>query len=101
MIETKQGKPVANAKKQYQSQQHDKLGQKTTERKDLSEVPVLKFGQSTNNFIKFKEALSTAALIEFGDVGKLIQLEAYYDIATPEERDYEIQGNERMSQKMY
>jgi hypothetical protein len=57
-------------------QQHDKLGQKTTEKKDLSEVPVLKFGQSMNNFIKFKEALPTAALIEFGDVGKLIQLGA-------------------------
>jgi hypothetical protein len=101
MTEAKHGKPVANAKKQNQSQQHDKLGHKTTEKKDLSEVPVLKFGQSTNNFTKFKEALSTAALIEFGDVRKLIQLGAYYEIARPEEEDYEVPGNARMSEKMY
>ncbi len=88
MTETKQGKAVASAKKQNQSQQHDKLGHKTTEKKYLSEIPVLKFGQSMNSFTKFKEALLTAALIEFGDVGKLIQLGEYYDVARPEEEDY-------------
>jgi hypothetical protein len=101
MTKTKQGKAVASAKKQNQSQQHDKLGHKTTEKKDLSDIPVLKLGQSMNNFTKFKEALLTAALIEFGDVGKLIQLGEYYDIARPEEEDYEVPGNPRMSERMY
>jgi hypothetical protein len=74
MTETKQSKEVANAKKQSQGQQQDKLTQKTADKRDLLEVPILRFGQSTNNFIRFKEALSTAALIEFGNLANLIQL---------------------------
>jgi hypothetical protein len=62
---------------------------------------MLKYGQSTNNFIKFKEALSIAALISFGDVAKLIQLGSYYIIGMPEEADYEIPGNDKMSERMY
>ncbi len=99
MTETK-GKAAANTKKPGQGQYQDKTTQKLAD-KCLSEVPILRFGQSNNNFIKFKEALSTAALIEFGDVAKLIQLGAYYEIAMLEEKDYEIPGNDRMSKRMY
>jgi hypothetical protein len=67
MTETK-CKTVSNAKKQGQGQHQDKITQKSAD-KSLSEVPILRFRQSNNNFIKFREALSTAALIEFGDVG--------------------------------
>jgi hypothetical protein len=100
MTEVKQGKAVANAKKQSQGHQQDKLTQKAID-KSLLEVPILRFGQSTNNFIKFKEALSTAALIEFGDEAKLIQLGEYYEIPMPDESDYEVSGNPRLSERMY
>jgi hypothetical protein len=92
MTETKQSKAVANVKKQGQGQQQDKLTQKTADKRDLLEVPILRFGQSTNNFIQFREVLSTAALIKVGDVVKLIQLGKYYEIA-PVEPDYKIPGN--------
>jgi hypothetical protein len=101
MTEGKQSKTVAGAKKQGQGQQQDKGIQKTVEKRDLTEVPILKFGQSTNNFTKFKEALSTAALIEFGDVGKLIQLGAYYEIEMPDEADYVVPLNDKMSERLY
>jgi hypothetical protein len=90
MAEGKQNKAATNMKRQGQGQQQDRSTQKSTDKKELSEVPVLKYGQSTNNFIKFKEALSTAALIEFGNVGKLIQLGVYYEIAIPDEADYVV-----------
>jgi hypothetical protein len=77
MTEGKQSKTVAGAKKQSQGQQQDKGIQRTVEKRKLTEVPILKFGQSTNNFTKFKEVLLTAALIELGDVAKLIQLGKY------------------------
>jgi hypothetical protein len=45
--------------------------------------------------------LSTAALIEFGDVGKLIQLGAYYEIEMPDEADYVVPLNDKMSERLY
>jgi hypothetical protein len=101
MAEGKQNKAATNVKRQSQGQQQDRSTQKSTDKKELSEVPILKYGQSTNNFIKFKEALSTAALIEFGNVGKLIQLGVYYDIAIPDEADYVVPMNARLSERMY
>jgi hypothetical protein len=101
MAEGKQGKAGTNAKRQGQGQQQDKSMHKSTDKKELSEVPILKYGQSTNNFIKFKEALSTATLIEFGNVGKLIQLGTYYEIAMPDEADYVVPLNDRLSERMY
>jgi hypothetical protein len=101
MTEGKQSKTVAGAKKQSQGQQQDKGIQRTVEKRELTEVPILKFGQSTNNFTKFKEVLSTAALIEFGDVAKLIQLGKYYEIEMPDEADYVVPLNERMSDRLY
>jgi len=40
-------------------------------KKDPEEIPVLKYGPA-NNFSKFKEAMSNAALTEYGLLGKLI-----------------------------
>jgi hypothetical protein len=101
MAEGKQSKAGTNAKRQGQGQQQDRSAHKSTDKKELSEVPILNYGQSTNNFIKFKEALSTAALIEFGNVGKLIQLGMYYEIAMPDEADYVVPLNARLSERMY
>jgi hypothetical protein len=44
------------------------------EKKKGGEVPLLRFGTKSNNFLKFKEALSTVALIQFGDVAKLTKV---------------------------
>jgi hypothetical protein len=40
-------------------------------KKDPDVIPILKYGPS-NNFMRFKEALSKKALLEFGNLGKLI-----------------------------
>jgi hypothetical protein len=48
------------------------------EKKQSGEVPMLRFGAASYNFLKFKGALSTAALIQFGVVAKLIELDVYY-----------------------
>jgi hypothetical protein len=62
---------------------------------------MLRFGNASNNFLKFKEVLSTAALIQFGDVAKLIELDKYYEIPMPNEDDFEIIGRPAMSEKLY
>jgi hypothetical protein len=61
----------------------------------------LRFGSASNNFLKFKEGLSTAALVQFGDVAKLIELDRYYEIPMPDEDDFEIIGRPVMSEKMH
>ncbi len=49
-------------KTQYQGQQKtEKVNQ---EKKDVGDIPMLRFGSASNNFLKFKEGLSTAALIQ-------------------------------------
>jgi gamma-glutamylcyclotransferase (GGCT)/AIG2-like uncharacterized protein YtfP len=40
-------------------------------KKEPDAIPILKYGLS-NNFMRFKEALSKKALLEFGNLGKLI-----------------------------
>ena len=40
-------------------------------------VPMLTFGQATN-FAEFQEALSTACLEKYGDLGRLIEDDEYY-----------------------
>jgi hypothetical protein len=40
-------------------------------KKDPDAIQILKYGPS-NNFMRFKEALSKKALLEFGNLGKLI-----------------------------
>jgi hypothetical protein len=46
-------------------------------KKDPTEIPILKYGPN-NNFMRFKEAMSFAALKEFGDLGRLIEQGTYY-----------------------
>ena len=43
-----------------------------------SAVPILKFG-SGNNWLKFREKLNTACIEKYGDLARLMQLEAYYE----------------------
>jgi hypothetical protein len=62
---------------------------------------LLRYGAASNNFLKFKEALSTAALIQFGDVAKLIELDKYYVVPMPEEDDFEVPGRPAMSAKLF
>ena len=51
-------------------------------KKNPEEIPLLRFGNN-NNFHKFREALSKAALREYGHLGKLIELEQYYSPNMP------------------
>jgi hypothetical protein len=51
-------------------------------KKNPEDIPLLHFG-SNNNFHKFCEALSKAAFREYGHLGKLIELEQYYEPKMP------------------
>jgi hypothetical protein len=95
----KKTEPQGQVKKGQKSQQ--KVEKSYQEKKDNGDVPVLKFGTASNNFLKFKEALSTAALIQFGDVAKLIELDNYYVVPLPDEEHYEVPGRPAMSKKLY
>jgi hypothetical protein len=79
----KGGNPKNIAQGEHKKQEQRKHGhrqqqyqQRRTEykRKDLEEIPVLWYGPN-NNFAKFKEAMSKAALKNYGNLGCLIQLE--------------------------
>jgi hypothetical protein len=56
---------------------------------------------ASNNFLKFKEVLSTAALIQFGDVAKLIETDEYFVLPMPDEDDFEAIGRPAISEKLY
>ncbi len=86
-------------KKVQQGQQ--KVERTPQEKKEIGDVPLLRFGVVSNNFLKFKEALSTAALIQFGDVAKLIELDEYFVLPMPDEDVFEIIGRPAMSEKLY
>jgi hypothetical protein len=58
-------------------------------KKDPEEVPILTFGPN-NNFAKFKEALASKALREYGDLGRLIDSGQYYASDPPEPDDYDL-----------
>jgi hypothetical protein len=83
-----------------QSQQH-KVDKNHNERKEIGNIPLLRYGVASNNFLKFKEALSTAALIQFGDVAKLIKLDKYYVAPMPAEDDFEVPGRPEISEKLF
>jgi hypothetical protein len=51
--------------KKMHNQGQQKIDKAYQEKKEIGDVPMLKFGNASNNFLKFKEALSTAALIQF------------------------------------
>jgi hypothetical protein len=56
-------------------------------KKNPLDVPLLRFG-GNNNFHKFREALSKSALKEYGHLGKLIELDKYYEPAIPKRADF-------------
>lgn len=58
-------------------------------KRNPEEIPVLRYG-AANNFHKFKEALSKAALREYGLVGKLIDLEKRYEPDVPTRATYQL-----------
>jgi len=64
-------------------------GRFETKKKDPEEIPVLKYGPS-NNFSKFKEAISKTALKNYGQLGKLIKLGKYFEPEEPNNLDYDL-----------
>jgi len=92
---TEKPKTTQPAKEQGgRRQQPTKPWQKSKTRfdkkKDPEEIPVLKYGPA-NNFSKFKEAMSNAALTEYGLLGKLIKQGTIEKIA-PKEPDVDTYG---------
>jgi len=57
-------------------------------KKDPEPIPILWYGPS-NNFMKFKEAISKKALLDYGNLGKLIK---HGYIVLPEQPDRETYG---------
>ncbi len=93
----KQATALGEQKKQ---EQHRKGGQQRShpyqhrcteyKKRDPEEIPVLRYGPA-NNFSKFKEAMSKAALKNYGNLGRLIQLEGrYYQPTRPDRGDYDL-----------
>ena len=58
-------------------------------KKDPEEIPILKYGPQ-GNFAKFKEAISKAALRDYGHLGKLIDTGEYYKPPEPNTADYDF-----------
>jgi hypothetical protein len=48
-------------------------------------VPVLRYGPD-NNFAKFKEKLSRAAIEKYGDLGRLVETGEYFEPPEPTSR---------------
>ena len=59
------------------------------EKRNPDAIPILKFGPS-NNFMKFKEALSKKALEEYGALGKLIKKGEIEEPIEPYRTEYDI-----------
>jgi hypothetical protein len=91
----KQEKAQGEQKKQEQHKPWQKKHQyqhPETKKKDPEEIPILKYGPN-NNLLKFKEALSKAALKNYGNLGKLIKQGSYYTPEMPERGDYDLQND--------
>jgi hypothetical protein len=81
MSEQKNNQPKAQGEQTQQKRQSrwQRKGQYNPEhkKKDAEVIPILKYGPS-NNFAKFKEAISNAALKQYGNLGRLIRQWSYY-----------------------
>jgi len=75
-------------KRHWQKKQH-RNDHKPKKDKDPEEIPVLKYGPSTN-FTRFKEAISKAALRDYGHLGKLIKTGQYFKPTEPNIADYDL-----------
>jgi hypothetical protein len=65
-------KETINVTKEREADVAIKTNDSNYEKKNLDDVPIIKFGPS-NNLMKFKEALSKKVLEEYGVLGKLIK----------------------------
>ena len=57
-------------------------------------VPMLRYGPD-NNFHKFKEKISRAAIEKFGDLGRLIETSEYHELPEVEEKDFDLDNDPR------
>jgi hypothetical protein len=91
MSEQKNNQPKAQGEQTQQRKQSrwQRKGQYNPEqkKKDAEAIPILKYGPS-NNFAKFKEAISKAALKQYGDLGRLIRQGSYYIPPEPNRATY-------------
>ena len=55
-------------------------------------VPVLRYGPD-NNFAKFKEKLSRAAIEKYGDLGRLVETGQYFEPTEPNIEDYDLDND--------
>ena len=62
-----------------QSRRNYLLGTSAKDGNSDNDVPLLKFG-SGNNWLKFKEKISTACVERYGDLGRLMELDNYYEL---------------------
>jgi hypothetical protein len=89
--EQKNNQPKAQGEQTQQKRQShwQRKGQYNPEhkKKDTEAIPILKYGPS-NNFAKFKEAISKAALKQYGNPGRLIRQGSYYIPPKPNRATY-------------
>ncbi len=90
-MEIRNNQPKAQGEQTQQRKQScwQRKGQYNPEqkKKDAEAIPILKYGPS-NNFAKFKEAISKAALKQYGDLGRLIHQGSYYIPPEPNRATY-------------
>ena len=79
------GQAKRHPRKQWQKKQQERVAKK----RDPEEIPILKY-RPANNFSKFKEAMSKAALKNYGQLGKLIKLGDYFVPEEPFSTDYDL-----------
>jgi hypothetical protein len=76
MVDTKQAtkgsQPGTGEKPQGRRNNRRTYRHEHEKKKDPESIPILRYGPS-NNFMKFTEALSNKALLDFGNLGKLIK----------------------------
>ncbi len=91
MSEQKNNQPKAQGEQgqQKRTSRWQRKGQYNSEpkKKDAEAIPILRYGPS-NNFAKFKEAISKAALRQYGDLGKLICQGSYFIPPEPNRATY-------------
>jgi hypothetical protein len=88
--ENKNNRPKAQGEQAHQRKQSRwRKGQHNVEpkKKDAEAIPILKYGPS-NNFAKIREAMSKAALKQYGDLGRLIRQGSYYIPPEPNKATY-------------
>ena len=56
-------------------------------------VPILRFGPD-NNFSKFRERLARAAMETYGDLGRLIEDDQYYEPVAPNLANYNLEDDD-------